>query len=103
MQKSMRFALLLYAIVLQDTSAQATESRTRPATQSEIINHVDGASKLEKATNGFSYKPGGTVGYKFSNGQICVLRFGRGVDCVSVRTDGATFQMIDRTGTRQRF
>lgn len=84
-------------------AALAEAGQMRPATKAEIMAYLGGSSALQAGPDGFSYKVGGRIGYKISNGGICVLSPSRAVDCVAVRTDGSTFQMIDRTGTRQKF
>jgi hypothetical protein len=103
MESFVRLAILCTVFALGAIEAHADSSAMRPATKAEILNHLSGATKLQRAANGFSYKPGGTVGYKFTNGGICVLSPGHSADCVAVRTDGKIFLMIDRTGTRQKF
>jgi len=97
------FATSLCLWLVAVSLANAETEKFKPATEAQILKHMKGSSELTKARNGFSYKAGGNIGYKISHGKICVLGTRRNVDCVTVRTNGNNFQMIDRKGNRENF
>ncbi|OWV76525.1 hypothetical protein ATY76_00780 [Rhizobium sp. R339] len=83
--------------------AVAQTANMRAASEAEIRQHLPGTSELKEAKNGYEYREGSKNGYKISNGQVCVRFPDKSTDCVSVKTDGKKFQMIDRKGGRARF
>ncbi|MBX4866446.1 MULTISPECIES: hypothetical protein [Rhizobium] len=88
------------AIVLP---AIAFAQNMRAASEAEIRQHLPGTSELKESSNGYEYREGNENGYKIGNGQVCVRFPDKSTDCVSVKTDGKNFQMIDRKGGRTRF
>lgn len=83
--------------------ALAETASMRTANESEIRQHLPGTSELKEGKNGYEYRDGNKNGYKITNGQVCVLFPSKKTDCVNVKTDGKTFQMIDKKGGRTRF
>ena len=90
------------AIMLPGMAFAETASM-RAATESEIREHLPGSSELKEGKNGYEYRKGNANGYKINTGKVCVLFPNKSTDCVNVKTDGKTFQMIDKKGGRTRF
>lgn len=90
------------AIMLPGMAFAETASM-RAATEAEIRQHLPGSSELKEGKNGYEYRDGNKNGYKINTGQVCVLFPNKSTDCVNVKTDGKTFQMIDKKGGRTRF
>ena len=90
------------AIMLPGMAFAETASM-RAATESEIREHLPGSSDLKEGKNGYEYRKGNANGYKINTGKVCVLFPNKSTDCVNVKTDGKTFQMIDKKGGRTRF
>ena len=83
--------------------AFAETASMRAATESEIREHLPGSSELKEGKNGYEYRKGNANGYKINTGKVCVLFPNKSTNCVNVKTDGKTFQMIDKKGGRTRF
>ena len=92
----------LLSLILPAT-AFAQTADMRAASETEIRQHLPGTSELKESSNGYEYREGSRNGYKIGNGQVCVLFPNKSTDCINVKTDGKTFQMIDRKGGRTRF
>jgi len=90
-------SLMLPAMAFAETASMRT------ASEAEIRSHLPGTAELKEGKNGYEYREGNKNGYKISNGQVCVLFPNKSTDCISVKTDGKKFQMIDRKGGRTRF
>jgi hypothetical protein len=81
------------------TAQAETPARLRTATAAEIKQYWHGASDLSGERAGYQYLPGGSVGYKISDGKICVRKQST-ADCADVFFDGKRLEMIDRRGNR---
>ncbi|ARQ59540.1 hypothetical protein Kim5_CH03518 [Rhizobium sp. Kim5] len=96
-------ALAGFLSLMLPVMAFAQTANMRVASEAEIRQHLPGTAELKESSNGYEYREGNENGYKIENGQLCVLFPNKSKDCVSVKTDGKTFQMIDRKGGRTRF
>lgn len=92
-------AMMMFAT----SGALAEGGRMRVASESEIRDVMNERSKdVVTHRNGYTYQRGKSVGYRISNGRIC-MRFANGSsDCVSVETDGKSFDLITRHGERSK-
>jgi hypothetical protein len=100
MRTARLFLLAAFAAtpILAD-NALANDSRVRPATETEIRDTLAKSSELKDGTNGYQYRSGSQIGYKITDGKICVLQR-RKTSCVSVYSDGKRLETIDRRGNR---
>ncbi|RUM23121.1 hypothetical protein EFQ99_24140 [Rhizobium vallis] len=96
-------ALAGFLSIMLPVMAFAGNPSMRAASESEIRNHLPGSTELKEGKNGYEYREGNKNGYKIDNGQVCVLFPDKSTDCVSVKTDGKNFQMIDKKGGRTKF
>ncbi|MBB4214685.1 hypothetical protein FHT79_001840 [Rhizobium sp. BK212] len=96
-------ALAGFLSVMLPGMAFAETGKMRTASEAEIRLHLPGTSELKESSNGYEYRKGNANGYKITNGQVCVRFPNKSTDCVSVKTDGEKFQMIDKKGGRTRF
>ena len=96
-------ALAGFLLIMAPAMAFAEAGKMRTASEAEIREHLPGTSELKESSNGYEYRQGNSNGYKITNGQVCVLFPSKKTDCVNVKTDGKTFQMIDKKGGRTRF
>lgn len=93
------FPLLLAAAFVSSPVFAKDTAKLRPATATEIRQTLTKSADLKEASNGYQYKERGRVGYKISDGEICVLQQ-RKSECVAVYTDGTRLETIDRRGNR---
>lgn len=90
--------ILLVAFAVSPAAAKDT-AKLRPATATEIRQTLTKAADLKEGKNGYQYREGSRIGYKISDGEICVLQQ-RKNECVTVYTDGKRLETIDRRGNR---
>ncbi|SFB63051.1 hypothetical protein SAMN03159496_06158 [Rhizobium sp. NFR07] len=97
-----KISLLAMSLALLAVNpALAERSRMRVASEPEIRERLNERSKkTTKARNGYTYQSGKSVGYKLSNGKLCLLYPSGQKNCVDVETDGKRFQLVDRNGDR---
>jgi len=97
----MRFAFILGIFLTYSLEASAAQSsgKLRMATESEIRQHLQQAGSLKDGTDGYQYIEGSSVGYRITDGNICVKKR-HAVDCADVLFDGTRLEMIDRHGNR---
>jgi hypothetical protein len=100
---SLSVALAVAVAIAGAMPAMAASSGMRPATKAEIVQHLGPNAAGAAKSNGFTYKPGSTKGYKVSNGQICIRSQDGSTRCASILTNGTTFQMIAADGARSTF
>jgi hypothetical protein len=99
MSKTILLAMSLTLLAM--SSALADNGRMRVASEPEIRERLNERSKkTTKARNGYTYQSGKSVGYKLSNGKLCLLYPNGQKNCVDVETDGKRFQLVDRNGDR---
>lgn len=72
----------------------------RIATEAEIRMALRGTSDLKESKSGWEYREGSRVGYKISNGQMCILQSGRQA-CFTMYSDGKRLEMMDKRGNRE--
>ncbi|NYJ11969.1 hypothetical protein GGI64_003027 [Rhizobium leguminosarum] len=96
-------ALAGFLLIMAPAMAFAETGKMRTASEAEIREHLPGTSDLKESSNGYEYRQGNSNGYKITNGQVCVRFANKSTDCVSVKTDGEKFQMIDKKGGRTKF
>ncbi|EJB05866.1 hypothetical protein RJJ37_07645 [Rhizobium redzepovicii] len=96
-------ALAGFLLIMAPAMAFAEAGKMRTASEAEIREHLPGTSELKESSNGYEYRQGNSNGYKITNGQVCVRFANKSTDCVSVKTDGEKFQMIDKKGGRTKF
>ncbi len=76
----------------------------RPASAHEINTYLNTSKKGYVAgADGYIYNREKKVGYRITNGQMCVRYSARKTDCADIKTDGDSFQMITRDGQRSKF
>lgn len=93
--------LAMSIVLIAMNAALAQSSRMRVASEPEIRERLNERSKkTTKARNGYTYQSGKSVGYKLSNGQLCLLYPSGRKNCVNVETDGKRFQLVDKNGDR---
>lgn len=96
----MRIARCLFLATLVSTPALAEKPvKVRPASESEIRQTLTKSAELKDGTDGYQYRRGSRIGYKISDGQICILQR-RKESCVAVYSDGKRLETIDRRGNR---
>ncbi|MGV2103224.1 hypothetical protein [Rhizobium sp. 21-4511-3d] len=96
----MRFLLHVIFLTLPSIAQAADASKMRLASEVEIRSSLKGADNLRAAKNGYQYRPGGSVGYRISNGSICTKQMTH-IDCVVVYSDGRKLEIIDSKGNRE--
>jgi hypothetical protein len=98
----MRLTFILSILLISAPEAFATQpsGKLRMATESEIRQHLQRAGSLKDGTDGYQYIEGNSVGYKISDGRICVKKR-HSVDCADVLFDGARLEMVDGRGNRE--
>ncbi len=94
-----RLPLLLAAAFVVSPAAAKDAAKLRPATATEIRQTLTKTADLKDGKNGYQYRVGSRIGYKISDGEICVLQQRRN-ECVTVYTDGKRLETIDRRGNR---
>jgi hypothetical protein len=95
------FLLMMISTLLAVNPAWADNARMRVASEPEIRERLNERSKkTTKARNGYTYQSGKSVGYKLSNGKLCLLYPSGQKNCVNVETDGKRFELVDRNGDR---
>ena len=95
-----RLFLPAFLVLLSLDSAIATSKPSpRLATEPEIRQGLHGTAELSEASNGYLYRQGSRIGYKISDGQICVRTAGHS-DCFTIYTDGKRLELIDSKGNR---
>ena len=96
-------ALAGFLSIMAPAMAFAETGKMRTASEAEIREHLPGTSELKESSNGYEYRQGNRNGYNLTIGQVCVRFANKSTDCVSVKTDGEKFQMIDKKGGRTKF
>jgi len=91
------------ACLLAILVSSAMAASMRPATKAEIEKHLGPNATGKTNSNGFTYKPGSTKGYKVSNGQICIRYPDNSTHCAQITTDGAAFRMSTPGGSSAPF
>lgn len=89
--------------LLSILGSSAMAAAMRPATKAEIEKHLGPNATGKVDSNGFTYKPGSTKGYKVSNGQICIRYPDGGTHCATITTDGSAFKMSTPGGSSAAF
>lgn len=94
-----RLPFLLAATFVVSPAFAKDAAKTRPATETEIRQVLRKTSDLKDGKNGYQYREGSSIGYKISDGEICVLQQ-RKSKCLTVYTDGKRIEAIDSRGNR---
>jgi hypothetical protein len=96
----MRFLLHAVFLIIPAIAQAGDASKMRLASEVEIRSSLKGAENLRAAKNGYQYRSGGSVGYRISNGSICIKQKSH-IDCVDVYSDGRKLEIVDRKGNRE--
>lgn len=92
--------LIVFGLAACGSALAEVKSSMRIATEAEIRMVLRGTSELKAGKNGWEYRQGSRVGYKISNGQMCVFQSGR-QSCFTMYYDGKRLEMMDKRGNRE--
>lgn len=96
-------ALLSFLIASAATVSGALaqdKPKVRPASEFEIRHALKDPGNMKQDQNGYQYRENSKIGYKISDGKICVLQKKKS-SCATVYSDGKRLEMIDERGNRE--